>query len=150
MPIRPDLKHRYPANWKEIRERILARAKNRCERCGVDNYRVGFWKAGTWVDLTLWDDFGNYPKTYAEAAYQRKYGNEPIQVHQREGRRLVVVVLTIAHINDPSPENCADDNLQALCQKCHNKLDAPMRATNRSKTRVMKRAKGGQGEIGLR
>lgn len=37
-----------------------------------------------------------------------------------------IVVLTTAHL-DHTPENCADDNLAALCQKCHNTYDAPMR-----------------------
>jgi len=27
----------YPPNWKEIRERILARAGNKCEWCGAKN-----------------------------------------------------------------------------------------------------------------
>ena len=36
------------------------------------------------------------------------------------------VVLTVAHL-DHQPENCADDNLAALCQKCHNRYDAPHR-----------------------
>ncbi|MGB4776133.1 MAG: hypothetical protein WBP45_13220 [Daejeonella sp.] len=33
----------YPKNWKEIRKRILERATNKCEHCGVENhtYRVG-------------------------------------------------------------------------------------------------------------
>ncbi len=37
------------------------------------------------------------------------------------------VVLTVAHL-DHTPENCADDNLRAWCQKCHNSYDAPERA----------------------
>ena len=41
--------------------------------------------------------------------------------------RLVVVVLTVAHL-DHTPENCSEDNLRAWCQKCHNGYDAPMRA----------------------
>jgi len=36
------------------------------------------------------------------------------------------VVLTVAHL-DHVPENCADDNLKAMCQRCHNRYDAPMR-----------------------
>jgi hypothetical protein len=36
------------------------------------------------------------------------------------------VILTVAHL-DHQPENCVDENLKAMCQKCHNKLDAPMR-----------------------
>ena len=37
------------------------------------------------------------------------------------------VVLTVAHL-DHTPENCDDDNLAALCQKCHNGYDAKERA----------------------
>jgi hypothetical protein len=36
------------------------------------------------------------------------------------------VVLTVAHL-DHTPENCHDSNLVAMCQRCHNKYDAPMR-----------------------
>lgn len=36
------------------------------------------------------------------------------------------VVLTVAHL-DHQPENCADENLRAWCQRCHNTYDAPMR-----------------------
>lgn len=38
MPIKPELRHLYPKNWKEIRAKILQRAKNRCEFCGVKNH----------------------------------------------------------------------------------------------------------------
>ena len=33
-----------------------------------------------------------------------------------------IVVLTVAHL-DHNPENCADDNLKAMCQKCHLRYD---------------------------
>lgn len=36
------------------------------------------------------------------------------------------VVLTVAHL-DHTPENCADENLKAWCQRCHNTYDMPMR-----------------------
>ncbi len=29
------------------------------------------------------------------------------------------VVLTVAHVLDPTPENVAPENLAALCQRCH-------------------------------
>jgi len=35
-------------------------------------------------------------------------------------------VLTVAHL-DHTPENCEPQNLKAMCQRCHNKYDAPMR-----------------------
>lgn len=33
------------------------------------------------------------------------------------------VVLTVAHL-DHTPENCSDDNLRAMCQRCHLRYDA--------------------------
>jgi 5-methylcytosine-specific restriction endonuclease McrA len=146
MPIRPDLKPLYPKNWSEIRAKILERANHRCERCKVANYRVGFWIDGQWNDNTLYDEQGNYPKTYAEAAKQREMGNR-LSEYQHPNRKLVVVVLTIAHIHDPNPANCADENLEALCQACHNRLDASMRAKNASATRVGKRVRAGQATL---
>jgi hypothetical protein len=54
-------------------------------------------------------------------------GAENGQPHPVTGSR---VVLTVAHL-DHRPENCEPDNLRALCQKCHNTYDAPIRAANR-------------------
>jgi 5-methylcytosine-specific restriction endonuclease McrA len=39
---------------------------------------------------------------------------------------LSMVVLTVAHL-DHVPENCGEDNLKAMCQRCHNRYDMPMR-----------------------
>ena len=36
------------------------------------------------------------------------------------------VILTVAHL-DHVPENCDDENLKAMCQRCHNRYDMPMR-----------------------
>jgi len=73
VPIKPENLARYPKDWKQIRSRILERAQNRCEQCGVENG----------APLKRWK-----------------------------------VVLTIAHL-DHVPEHCADENLKALCQRCH-------------------------------
>ena len=40
MPIKPENRKRYPANWKEIRKDILKRADNKCEFCGIENYAI--------------------------------------------------------------------------------------------------------------
>jgi 5-methylcytosine-specific restriction endonuclease McrA len=50
------------------------------------------------------------------------------------------VILTIAHM-DQQPENNGEDNLRALCQRCHNEWDAPHRAANAAITRHEKRGK---------
>lgn len=107
MPIRPENKHRYPANWSsEIRPRILARAAAKnpygtgipvCEECGVVNY--------AWIERK---PDGSWTASFEGAD------------------DAVKVVLTIAHLNH-QPEDCGDENLRAWCQKCHNAYDMPVR-----------------------
>ena len=92
MPIRPENRKRYPADWPQISARIrFERAAGRCEcrgECGT--LHVGRCSA--------------------------RHG-EP---HPVTGSR---VVLTTAH-RDHTPENCADGNLFAACQRCHLAYDA--------------------------
>lgn len=59
------------------------------------------------------------------------------------------VVLTVAHINDPDPANVDEENLAALCQKCHNAYDAPMRAKNRARRVRQEQLDAGQREMEL-
>jgi len=40
-------------------------------------------------------------------------------------------VLTVAHL-DHVPENCSDDNLRALCQRCHLRYDVDHHRKSRS------------------
>lgn len=51
----------------------------------------------------------------------RKPG-EPFDTHKR--------TLTVAHL-DHNPENCADDNLKAMCAPCHLRYDAQHHAETR-------------------
>lgn len=53
------------------------------------------------------------------------------------------VVLTVAHLNH-CPEDCSDDNLKAMCQRCHNRYDAPMR---RAGMISREHAKGAVGDL---
>lgn len=113
---------KYPPEWKQIRAAVLDRACDTCEICGVANYAIG---------------------------YRNKYGEfvevEPEQAEVDalvDGEKRIKIVLTIAHMDDPDPMNCNPDNLKALCQRCHNRLDAPMRAKNAAKTRLAKKAAG--------
>jgi hypothetical protein len=57
------------------------------------------------------------------------------------------VVLTTAHVLNPDPSDCREENLQALCQACHNRLDAAMRARHARETRRQRRIAAGQGEL---
>ena len=47
---------------------------------------------------------------------------------------LSEVVLTIAHL-DHIPEHCEEENLKAMCQKCHNNYDIEHREKTRRMTR---------------
>ena len=44
------------------------------------------------------------------------------------------VILTVAHL-DHQPENNKPDNLAALCQRCHNRYDAPHRRASLKRRR---------------
>jgi 5-methylcytosine-specific restriction endonuclease McrA len=125
MPIRSENRKRYPADWPAIRARILARADHRCERCGVKNHTLGGrLPSGVFCAAMPTGDNGlrnTWPKPGEHAACWIAATGKPRTM------RIVRIVLTIAHL-DHTPENCDPANLQALCQQCHNRLDAKMRA----------------------
>lgn len=125
MPIKPENRHRYPANWPQIRERIRARSGDKCEWCGVQNHAVGYrTPTGDFVMLgTTPEDAG----TSCDAA-------------EADGFKVIRIILTVAHVHDHNPENCDDDNLAHLCQRCHNKHDAPMRRQHAAQSRKAGRA----------
>ena len=50
MPILAENKDRYPRDWKQIREKILAECANRCEGCGAVNYSI---RDGKRIVLTI-------------------------------------------------------------------------------------------------
>lgn len=62
------------------------------------------------------------------------------------GKKFVRIVLTIAHL-DNVPEHCGEDNLRALCQKCHLTYDAGFHAANARLTRLAKQAARTDGRI---
>lgn len=94
MPI--DYK-KYPKDWSEIRKRILDRARNRCEQCGLQNGVTGYR-----------DSSGKF------------HASEGMQVETDllDGERVFRIVLTIAHLNHDIHDN-RPENLMALCQRCH-------------------------------
>lgn len=127
MPIKPENKKRYPANWKtEIRPKILARANNCCENCGVPNKSLLIYRNNKLDDIVKPNDFTYDLHKYSGKSWTTCENGKLIRY------RVALVVLTIAHL-DHMPENCNEDNLRAWCQKCHNKYDAKHRAETRKK-----------------
>jgi 5-methylcytosine-specific restriction endonuclease McrA len=122
MPIKPENKHRYPKNWKDIRASILDRAGHCCEFCGVRNHQRGYRNsAGVFFPVQL---RGQKDVNEFEAANVKP----PFKI-----------ILTIAHL-DHTPENNKPENLRALCQRCHLKYDAQHHASNARRTIAAKRA----------
>lgn len=99
MPI--DYK-KYPPNWKEIRERILKRANNKCECCGLENHSEVF-----------------SIKINGVTNWIKKLFDDTL------GFKTVKVVLTIAHLDhDETNQEVTDERLMAMCQLCHLRYDA--------------------------
>lgn len=149
MPIKPENRARYPADWPAIRERILRRAGYRCEHpgCLARQYSVGWWTRDDhgWRWVALWGQNDN-PRTYAEArqvaAEQsfQAFGDGPVPAGEQP---IIVIVLTVAHL-DHQPENCDPENLRALCQRHHLAHDHDLHRANAQATR---RAKSGTAEL---
>lgn len=127
MPIRPDQRDRYPADWLAISRRIRhERALDRCEcdgRCGVPH-------AGDELEGLLDGRCGNHNRDDVIGARGQSYR----------------IVLTVAHL-DHTPEHCHDDNLLAMCQPCHLRYDLPHHAETRAATRAAHLAAAGQGTL---
>jgi len=111
---------KYPPDWRsEIVPRILERAENKCERCGLENRQHVFR-----VPLQIQG---------LDARYKRKI---IWLCDERDAVRLVEsgdvvrywstdVVLTIAHLDhDETNWDVKDDRLEAMCQWCHLNYDA--------------------------
>lgn len=132
MPISLENKSRYPSDWKQIRSKILERAGNKCEICGVANYELIY--RGVYRGKTCWQDMEGNIFAYPSG---EKIGENYVGSVGNEGK-LTFVVLTIAHL-DHTPENNDPANLKALCQKCHLGYDKDLRRVNSAKTRANKR-----------
>lgn len=136
MPIRPENRCRYPANWKAISAAVRADAGNRCEGspdfpdCRVANGALGARTAdGVWLpaepmqEIRLRLDWPNPGMLWWCSNGER-----------REYLRIVRIVLTVAHL-DHQPENCDRSNLRAWCQRCHLWYDRHHHAQTRYQTR---------------
>lgn len=124
MPIKPENRKLYPPNWPEISRRIrLGRANNLCEVCGVRNYSVGYRIDGKFFRLS--EPPYNHPAGFSDfmAAIELTWDyNDCCD----QDPKAIVILLTVAHL-DHDPANCADNNLLAMCQRCHNIYDRPHR-----------------------
>jgi len=128
----------YPADWEAISLRIRERARWRCEWCGLENGAIGYR-----------DDVGIFHHVPIEAT----------EAYDADGVRLFRIMLTVAHLGVPKPDgspgdkrdkqDCRDENLAALCQRCHLNYDRDEHVSNAALTRRRKRIEAGQMELSL-
>ena len=115
LPIRPELRPFYPANWKTLSEEIrFERAGGRCQGCKRPHgATVDCLPDGRWFDASreIWLDGRGRAARLPDLL-------EPIP------RRSTRVILAAAHL-DHDPRNNRRRNLRALCQRCHLKHDQP-------------------------
>lgn len=127
MPIRPENRGRYPANWASIAVGIkVNRAGGRCEctgQCG----------RGTHAGRCL--------NRHGEAPYDAPVLPQTLDGSEPQADRMVI--LTVAHL-DHTPEHCHPDNLLAMCQGCHLHYDLDHHAETRALSLRAARAAAGQ------
>lgn len=122
MPIRPENKARYPKDWKAISLRIRARSNGRCE-CHGECGRL------------------HHTEDVPARLVGKEVGRCAARNYQPNPITGTKVIFTVAHL-DHTPENCADDNLKAMCQRCHLLLDIKTHMRNAAETRRNRRASG--------
>lgn len=102
----------YPKDWAAISRRIRARAQGRCECTGQCGLH----------------------RTHPGPRRCVERNGEPAQWAKGS------VVLTVAHLNH-EPSDCAEENLLALCQRCHLRYDSAHHTRNAKRTRLAKLAR---------
>jgi len=110
----------YPADWHEISLRIRERAGNKCERCGLVN---------GWIIVRYSRKFRRICSTEHDWIHD-KMNQGYSYVGAIKALGFTRVVLTVAHLNHIK-HDVRDENLQALCQACHLKLDIKHHVFNR-------------------
>ena len=135
----------YPTNWRDVRAAVLARAGGRWEyrspagvRCTAEHHAVGVWL----------DEDAHFEEWH-QGVHRQTLADKLIAGHVRDdNRKPVWIILTTAHLCECSPL-CGDlAHLKSLCQRHHNRQDAPMRAKNAAATRrARQQAATGQLEL---
>ena len=117
---------RYPSEWNVISKRIRERDGNRCKACRVENGTLIVRHFPT--KTFMLDDGRIMDEDTGEIVANANVSSHPT------GDRAIRVVLTVAHLDHDSSNN-AEENLAALCQLHHLRLDAEQHAASSRATR---------------
>lgn len=122
MPIKPENRSRYPKDWPAVSLAARERAGWKCQHpgCNARQYAFGVWKVpgGFFFELGREATYTEARQRAAEESFAR-HGDGPAPADEK----IIVIVLTVAHL-DHQPENCAPENLAAMCQRHHLAYDA--------------------------
>lgn len=103
----------YPENWKWLSKQIIKDANNKCELCYAPNHQFVVRNRNT----------GSYP-----------WGATWCLDEHNVGLKVIRIILTVHHI-DSDKKNNTKQNLIALCQWCHLRLDLQKHMKNRRAAR---------------
>jgi len=138
MPIRKEFRHFYTGpQWQATREKILTRARNKCEQCGKPNHRrvwVANMLRGELVrgrGPQMWSPVKGDGQRWRWCDLDGALSRIKLRGRQWNVARQIRVVLTTAHLNHV-PGDDRDENLKALCQWCHLNLDREHHRASRS------------------
>lgn len=130
MPIRPSQRALYPKDWPEISKRIRERDGQRCKRCKAPNGKSVARAEGSYM-IENGDVFSDMDGESLGCARGSEY----------PAVRFTRIVLTVAHL-DHDPTHNDDENLAALCQRCHLLHDKAQHAATARETRRSRKAAG--------
>lgn len=155
---------RYPADWKTISLRIRERDRNCCKWCKVKNGAVGAWHpligqwwseqrwvgawcAGIGIDAARKEGPHWWPRKMTKVVLTVAHLGSPRdgcpqcgKVYKEPGECLECGVTLVEAPGDKHDKmDVRDENLAALCQRCHLNFDRDEHAANATKTRERKR-----------
>lgn len=150
-------KSRYPADWKAISKRIrFERAKGLCEWCGAPNGKLIIRSS---INPARYIIFDEKDMVYTRPDGQWIKATEVPDEFDITAERYTRVWLTVHHIGVEKPDgtpgdpddkmDVRDENLAALCSRCHLLADQPLHIRNRKATWGRKRraAKAEAGQL---
>jgi hypothetical protein len=138
-------KARYPDNWRTISDRIrFERAGGKCEQCGAPHDALILRSTEDPARYVIYDPvFADFFWPNGEVIH----GYLPEEYDAAE--KFTRVILTVHHIGVEKPDgtpgdmhdkmDCRDENLIALCQRCHLLADLDEHIRKAQVTRLQKR-----------
>jgi 5-methylcytosine-specific restriction endonuclease McrA len=100
----------YPKNWKELSLKIRERENNSCKFCGVKNH--------SFIRRKPKGEFEYLNEAETQALYKfRDASKKPLhKILKIAG--ATKIILTVAHLDRKLVDH-SEENLAALCQRCH-------------------------------